>query len=145
MSKFRTNKLVSVFLVLSMVIALLVMPMQATFYEYQGGNHSEQFASFQGEGTLYAESNDDISASTYAEGKNLGGVSVYLNFVASLADQSFSVSDSDESNVGAYASVNATDVIESDYIDADRSFESEHRAWNWDNTVSETFYIGKSY
>ena len=67
-----------------------------------------------------------------------------MNFVASLADQSFSVSDSDESNVGAYASVNATDVIESDYIDADRSFESEHSAWTLDGRV-ETFYIGKSY
>ena len=144
MSKFKMKKLVSVFLVLSMVIALLVMPMQATFYEYRGGEHTVDFSNFSGNGTLEAE-DVDIHASTYVLDDNSSGVYVRLAFISSAGGNTpLAVEDTDESAVNAYVHVNASDVTETDYIAPGSGFTSHHIVFDIMGNVGEEFFIGTS-
>ena len=145
MSKFKTMKLVSVFLVLSMVIALLVMPMQATFYEYHGGSHTESFSRYNATGSVQA-GDVDIDAWTDATGNgDFTGVSVSLSFCSTLGGNTpYSVDDYNEGSVYATAHVSASDVIDTDYINPANGFTSCHTVYGNRGNKNESFYIGTS-
>ena len=144
MSKFKMKKLVSVFLVLSMVIALLVMPMQATFYEYHGGSHTESFSRYNATGSVQA-GDVDIDAWTEAVGDNFSSVSVRLSFCSTLGGNTpYSAEDYNEGPMYATAHVSASDVIDTDYINPANGFTSHHTVYGAYGNADEEFHIGTS-
>lgn len=147
MKNNKMKKIISMMVAILFAFSALTVHASATWYEYQWGYTEEEFSSFHGAGSLEADTAySDIYAGTSLYDPTSYAADVRLGFMVNLDgyDGRSVVAEDEDPNGYADASVSASEVIETDYIITDWSFESSHTAYGKDGKANENFAIGTS-